>query len=331
MGTDVEFTERPDGQIDARLTLMRVLNVNGTISAVNLTASRPETRRERRVPAWAAALFDQLSRELPSVVTLDDVALGLQSSGTSRSPESAVRELRRLGWLEPLPVHGAWTFMPAGQSSLADPYLSLRAWLAVDPTAGLMLAGAASAWHLGYLDRQPAGRTDIWLPAETRLPDGLRPFASVSRIRWHAASRAHLTPSRHFLIRRKLDLLRWADGLPAFGPEALLAQLAIRPSSFEPWTDLVAHLPVLVGDCDDTNLCALLEGKASAAWQRAAYIVHAGGSLERGMQVLARRPDESMSKARFNVGGIDLEGVWSADFQVLDTVIAPLQAVTRKA
>ena len=194
-----------------------------------------------------------------------------------------------------------------------------------------MLAGAASAWHLGYLDRQPVDRTDIWLPAETRLPDGLRPYASVSHIRWHPAGRAYLSPSRRFLIRRKLDLLRWSDGVPAFGPEALVAQLAIRPSSFGPWTDLVTHLAALVGDCDDRNLIALLEGQASAAWQRAAYIVHVGGSLDRGARVLSGRPDRPMSKARFDVAGIDFDGVWSAEFQVLDSIIAPLLAVVGKA
>ena len=73
-------------------------------------------------------------------------------------------------------IAGPWRVgvHPAGQSSLSDPYLGLRAWLAVNPACGLMLAGTASAWHLGYLDRQPPFTVNSDLdhapPCEPRVP-----------------------------------------------------------------------------------------------------------------------------------------------------------------
>ena len=144
---------------------MRSWDLYGAIFAVNLTGRDLEARR---VPVWAATLFARVPRDLPRIVTLDDVAGWLQASGTARDAESAVRELRRLGWLKPLPVQGAWAFIPAGYSSLADPYLGLRGLLAVDPRCGVMLAGAAPPWHLGCRDCQRINNADTQLNRRVR-------------------------------------------------------------------------------------------------------------------------------------------------------------------
>jgi hypothetical protein len=137
---------------------------------------------ERRVPSWAAGLVAGLARDLPAVVTRHDIVDRLAEVGSDRDVESAIAELRRLGWLVGLAVHGAWAFIPPGQEEVVDPYLDLRAWRARDPAATFRLAGAAAAWHLGYLDRAPMGRVALWLPTGLRLPDGLRPVVSVTRI-----------------------------------------------------------------------------------------------------------------------------------------------------
>lgn len=86
-----------------------------------------------------------------------------------------------------------------------------------------------------------------------------------------------LRPSTRFLARRHLDIVSWASGLPAFGPEALLVQLGARPASFGPWVDFVAHLEQLVDDCDDDKLAVLLAAQTVSTWQRAAYLLHSGG------------------------------------------------------
>ena len=290
------------------------------------------TGPDRRVPSWAAALVAGLSRDQPSVVTRADMTERLADTETARSVDSAVRELRRLGWLVGLPVHGVWAFVPPGVGEVLDPYIGLRAWHARDRDVGFMLCGSTAAWHLGYLDRDPGTPATVWLPSSTRLPDGLRSHVSVVRIEWATASLKALPPASKFLIRRKLDLMRWASSLPAFGPEALLAQLAVRPASFLPWADLVAHLVALVDDCDDDRLAALLGGRPTAAWQRAAYLVHVGGSPERAVALFDRCAQKAVPKTRFAHPALDTaDSVWVAEYNLIDALVAPLQAVIGKA
>ena len=155
---------------------------------------------------------------------------------------------------------------------------------------------------------------------------------SVVRIEWATASLNALPPSSKFLIRRKLDLMRWASSLPAFGPEALLAQLAVRPASFLPWTDLVTHLASLVDDCDDDRLGSLLGGQSTAAWQRAAYLLHAGGSPDRGIALFDGCSNKAKPKTRFAHPAIHTtDPVWVAQYNLIDALIAPLQAIMGKA
>lgn len=137
---------------------------------------------DRRIPTWASRVVSGLARDRPVVVTKEDLTQRLTEAGCGRDPDSAIRELRRIGWLVQLPVKGTWAFIPPGEAAISDPYLPLRSWLARDQNAGFMLAGASAAWHLGYLDRQPDGRIPIWLPPAKRLPDGLASYVSVVRI-----------------------------------------------------------------------------------------------------------------------------------------------------
>ena len=288
---------------------------------------------DRRVPTWAAALVAGLSRDLPPVVTRDDIAERLTDEGSNRDPAVAVEELGRLGWLVALPVRGAWAFIPPGQDEVADPYLILRAWKARQPDAPFMLAGSSAAWHLGYLDRAPDRQTSIWLAPGARLPDGLRPHVTLVQIAWNADSVKLLGPTTRLLMGRRLDIVSWASGLPAFGPEALLVQLAVRPSSFLPWADLIAHLGQLVEDSDDDRLAGLLAGHTTSAWQRASYMLHVAGQPERGAQMLARRPKQSMPKIRFEHPAINRPNtdIWVPEYHLVDRLIAPLQLVLGKA
>ena len=310
--------------------MMRDLAENSMISAVSLSrlGVASPAGADRRIPSWASAVISGLARDRPTVVTTEDLALRLAEADCERELESAIRELRRLGWLVRLPVQGTWAFIPPGESAVSDPYLPVRAWLARDHDAGYMLAGAAAAWHLGYLDRQPQGRISIWLPAKKRLPDGLRPYVSVMRMSWNIKDTALLVPSTAFLVRRRLDIVSWATRLPAFGPEALLVQLAARPSSFDPWADIVAHLELLAKDCVDERLLPLLSGQSMSTWQRASYLIDAAGDSERGRALLAKRQREAMPSVKFSHPGIRTSGattgVWVPEYQLVDELVAPL-------
>ena len=276
----------------------------------------------RPVPRWAAGLISRLSRDRQEVVTRDDVAQYLTEIGSSREPARTVNDLQKLGWLTTLHIKGVWAFAPAGESKEADPYLDLLGWQARDKDAVFALAGEAAAWHLGYVKRKFDGPPAIWLPATAKLPHGLRSFFSVVRIDWTTEDRNHLRPSPRLLRKKGLDLTRWANGLPALGPDALLAQLAVRPKSFRTWADLIAQLDVLVADCGLECLATLLRMQSAAAWQRAAYFLDRGGRREDGLVLLRRRPHEHMSSVTIGEGP---QAEWSSDFRINDYLIAPIQ------
>lgn len=315
---------------------MRILGGGRTLSAVNSTTGRfvSSGSADRRIPSWAAALVAGLARDEPSVVTRADIGARLEDLGTQRDADSAVEELRRLGWLVGLPIKGTWAFIPPGQEAVSDPYLPIRAWRAIDRRAGVMLAGGAAAWHLGYLDRAPDDQVPIWIPKGRRLPDGLRPHVTVVSIDWSPELAEELLPSKRLLLRRKLDIINWASGLPAFGPEALVVQLASRPASFDPWADLVQHLAQLVEDVDELRLSRLLRGQSASAWQRAAYLIHAGGDPVRALRLFDERPKLPMPKVHFShpsTGSDEADALWVPQYKIVDRLIAPLQGLVGKA
>ena len=285
---------------------------------------------ERRIPGWAQGVVAALARDEPKIVTRQDIEGLLDEVGATRTPDKAIGELRRLGWLVHLGIAGAWTFIPPGQAEVVDPYLDLRAW---DRTAspGYHLCGANAAWFLGYLDRAPDGKVSVLLRPGTALPKGLRDSASAVRLPWSLDSDL-LRPTQRFLVRRRLDLLRWSDGLPCIGPDALVAQLALRPASFGPWDDLVAHLSRLVEDTDDARLTQLLGGSSAAAWQRAGYLLHAGGSPERARSLLDDAPFKRWPVTTLAVGPTSSgDGLWVPEFGLVDRVVHPIQAQLGKA
>ena len=134
--------------------------------------------------------------------------------------------------------------------------------------------------------------------------------------------------SKALLREKRLDLTEWASGLPAFGPEALIVQLASRPGSFRVWADLVARLDVLVADCDLQRLTDFLFLQSASAWQRAAYLLDLGGRRDDALALLDRRPNDRMPVVSFGNGPTT---AWSATFRVNDRLVAPLQQQLGKA
>lgn len=282
----------------------------------------------RPVPPWAAGLVGRLSQDRPAVVTREDLAGYLAELRSARDVDQTARDLRQLGWLSTLHLKGVWAFNPAGEARVSDPYLDLRAWRAREPDAVFSLAGEAAAWHLGYVARAFDGTPAIWLPPEARVPHGLRPHVSLVRIRWAPEDVGRLGPRSALLRRKGLDLTGWASGLPAFGPEALIVQLAARPGSFRIWADLIGQLDVLAADCNLEGLAGLLRSQSTSAWQRAAYLLDRGGRHSDALTLLEQRPNDRMPVVSFGDGPA---ADWSADFRVNDRLIAPLQRQLGKA
>lgn len=285
-----------------------------------------EVRLDRPVPGWAALLIARLSQDRPAIVTREIAAGYLAEVGLDRDPGTVIGYLSRLGWLSATHVRGAWVFYPPGQTTTGDPYVDLRAWQTIDPTARFALAGEAAALHLGYLDRVFDGPIALWLPAGIRPPAGVRPLVQVI----HLALRAgiELGPSQALLRRRRLDVVNWSSNLAAFGPEALLVQLAARPGSFGPWADLAAHLTILAADCDPGRVVELLDGQTASAWQRAAHILDLGGADQTATIVIEQRPAGEL--VHVTLGDRDRDSV-TTRFRVTDHLLAPLVAQVGKA
>jgi hypothetical protein len=262
------------------------------------------------------------------VVTRADIGVYLAEVGSDRDVDATVKHLQRLGWLVPVHIRGVWAYLPPGEDQLTDRYIDLRAWRARDPEAVFALAGEAAAWHLGYLNREFPGSPAVWLPGETRMPFGLRAYVSEVKLGWSASEIHLVVPSPRLLHQRHLDLTKWAGGIPAFGPEALVVQLSTRVKSFRAWADLVPHLEQVANDCDVERLCRLLGEQSRSAWQRAAYLLHCGGHHDDGLAVLARRPTPAMLDVVFG-GGDNV--VWIPEFRIVDRLIAPLQGKLGKA
>ena len=152
-------------------------------------------------------------------------------------------------------------------------------------------------------------------------------FSTVT-LGWGAEMAGRLGPRRRWLRERGLDLMRWSSGLPGFGPEALVVQLAVRPTSFRPWGDLAVNLGQLASACDRSTLLGLLEGQSTPAHQRAAYLLDIGKQPEAAAVILAARPTPALSRLTLGDG---TEGVWSKTYRITDRLVAPFLAQFGKA
>ena len=280
-----------------------------------------EVRADRPVPGWAAGIIAALSRDRPPVVSRGMLADYIARAGEQHSVDRVASDLQQLGWLGTLHLKGLWSFVPAGEVEVIDPYLDLRGWRLRDD-ATFALAGEAAAWHLGYLPRRFTGAVSVWVPAGDKLPHGLRSHFRVVRLGWTEALAPKLGPGTRLLRAKGLDLTRWAGGLPGLGPEALLIQIAARPGSFRAWADLIPRLESLAVDCGVDRVVELMDGFSASAWQRAAYLVDRGGVSEKAKELMARRPTPEMPAARLGDGPTS---VWSNEFGVNDRLVAPLQ------
>ena len=256
----------------------------------------------------------------PRIVTEKSMEALLEASQSAA--RHSIRGLMRLGWLRGVGVRGAWAFLPPGVGDLQDPYLSLRGWVAVDAGAAFALAGATAAWHLGYLRRRPS-TVSIWLKEKAALPPGLRGKFQVVTTEFPATSTKELAPSTALLRKRKLDLTAWASRLPAFGPEALLVQLAQRPASID-WTELAAELPNVTQDADVERTKRLLASSSDTAKQRAAFFFAYSQQVVEAMELLP----EKLQPARLGHEG---PGHWDNLTHVMDHLLTPRSAAQDKA
>lgn len=270
----------------------------------------------RVVPGWAASLVAKLAQTSPSVVTEETVAHLLQEDDVEDDAKVMVQRLVRLGWLRPARVRGAWAFLPPGVDDLADPYLDLRAWRAVDAKARFALAGESAMWHLGYLPRRPAAVT-IWVPFKKALPRGLEGQVRLVTTKFPSSVDDQTTaPTLALMKKRRLDLTAWSSRLPAFGPEALVVQMAQRPASITSWVEVAPRLKDIVADIDVGRVKLLLSSSTDAAKQRAAYYCQVAGAPDKATELLPKK----LVPVDLGKNG---PGRWDNVTHVTDRLVAP--------
>jgi hypothetical protein len=170
------------------------------------------------------------------------------------------------------------------------------------------------------MPEQPA----IWVDDRMPFPKALR--GKVARVTTpfpRNVSQQALAPSLKLLRERKLDLLQWAEGLPAFGPEALLVQISARPASFSAWVDLAGRLSEFCGDIDISRLSPLLEASTDATRQRAVYLLRLG--VKRGVMGLLPK---TLPPVKFDGNG---PANWDPKTGISDSLVAPLLHANAKA
>ena len=258
-------------------------------------------------PADLAPVVEALCERNVQVVTLDDLA----AYDTGREPRQVARALRERGWLFPLPVQGAWGVSTAVSPSCSDGFMVLRARLRVQPSTPVCVGGRSVAQIRGWL-RRPTAPTISYFGSH-------RPPVCLAQYR-----------VERWRNQIPLDVIH---GLPVWKPETLLAHMSTQPGRF-PWSDIAEWLWELCDVASHDLLAAELEGHPTAAWARAAYLLHRGERTDTAEKLLehvdvreggphyfgrriARLDDRfhwiPIWSSRFNVVDYLLERNWSDD------------------
>ena len=92
--------------------------------------------------------------------------------------------------------------------------------------------------------------------------------------------------------------------------------------------DLATHLTAFTGDCEPDRVVRLLDGQSASSWQRAAYLLDAGGAANTAEAVMKRRPPGDLVHVTVGDGHGDLA---ATRYRVTDHLLAPLLANVSKA
>lgn len=201
-----------------------------------------------------APVVERLELNRPEVVTLRDIEGICDEEGIGTEPRVVASRLKKAGWLLPTGQRGAWEFAPAelaGPYSACDPLLPVKAFAAANPKAEPLLRGQTAAWAMGLADRVPATvEVAIGMGAHTAVPECISA----------CSYRTTLPPRR-------------AKGALSLSPEAVVVQMAERPSSVRSWASAAEWLPDVMAEMSADAALTELEGKSAATAQRTGYLL----------------------------------------------------------
>lgn len=216
---------------------------------------RKTTPVTRSLPPALAPLVEDLELDAVVVTSTQDLTARAKRLGLN-APTRAIERLSHLGWLLKTGVAGAWEFAPAahaGPFGHGDPFIVLRAQLAVTPNLPARLALGSALWRLGIADRAP-DRHEVSLPPRAKAPEALR--RSFRVIRFAPTLPAEIVA-----------------GAPVSGAATTLAHMADSPSAVRSWGAVLDVLPDLVAAADSQQVLDELAGRTMATRVRASYLL----------------------------------------------------------
>ncbi len=210
----------------------------------------------RTISRSLAPVVEALELDQPVVVTTEQLRGMVEDAGVDTPAHVVVQRLAERGWLLPTGVRGAWEFIPgshAGAFSRGDPFLTLRAQLAVTPDLPVRVALGSALWTLGIADRPPSPH-EVSIPSREHVPAALPRSFRVVRFEPALAASS-------------------VNGLPVDRPATVLVHLAAAPNAVQSWGEVLDLLPDLIGLVDPDELSQETAGRAHATRVRLAYLL----------------------------------------------------------
>lgn len=208
----------------------------------------------RTLSRGLAPVVERLELDRPQIVTLRDIEKICIEEGVATEPRVVASRLKKAGWLLPTGKRAAWEFAPAelaGPYSSCDPLLPVKALAAVSHGTTPILRGQTAAWALGLADRVPATvEVTACGNGHAALPNGVCACA----------------------YRTNLDPVH-AKGALSLASEAIVIQMAERPSSVRSWDSAAEWLPDVMAEMNADDMLKELEGRSTATAQRAGYLL----------------------------------------------------------
>jgi hypothetical protein len=261
----------------------------------------PQRQSARSIPSRLSAIVQHLELFQPKILTLEELGAYLNELGLQDDPAKVAHSLQRTGWLLPLRTKGRWEFAPgarAGALPSGDPFLELRATLQRRDLP-VALAYDSAAWLQGLSTRQPGKHVLATHPSQKKLPSALSDFR-VTRT-WGV-----LEPE-------------YKDKLPVWRVPTLLAKMAVEPTYYRDWPNVMEWLEEAFIRADAADLEAEIAAAPDTARTRLAYLADRANSPHLARELMRRAHPHGVTY----LGRDRTRGRFIHDYNLVDSLLVP--------
>lgn len=249
----------------------------------------------RVVTPAMAKVIDRIQQEGAALVTIEDLAVWLESLGVGTPVTVFAARMRDKGWFAPTRMRGVWRFLSEEGEGSSSPLLDVEAFARAHPDVLLALGGETAMWRLGFSVSEPVF-------VDVCFPDGVPRLVMPNSLRPHA-----FTPV--------LPLEETGD-LCCLSLESAIVDIAARPQIVDGWERARSWLPEVAYDADVELVVRELEGRPSSVTARTGYLLQ--GLRPDIAEVLQRRfPVRGMARFGSRARSLRNDPVW----QISDTVL----------